>query len=141
MVGTGEMKYKKDQGRYARMTSFWVVLLVMVAGYWQFHYWLDSQAEFMKTLVLPTLGISVSVLICSALSALTALGLHLFFNRKKTADLLIETESELKKCTWPTGQETWNSSLVVLVTVIFFMFFLAGTDYLLQKLFNFIIFV
>ena len=134
------MRYKKDQGRFARMISFWVILLVLVAGYWKFHYWLDSKFEVMKRLLLPSLGISVSVLITIVLSLATALVLHLILNRNKTADLLIETESELKKCTWPTGQETWNNSLIVMVTVLFFMLFLAGADRVLKLIFDIVIF-
>ena len=51
-----------------------------------------------------------------------------------TADLLIDTESELKKVTWPTGEEVANSSFVVIVSVLFIMGFLAVADFIIAKL-------
>jgi preprotein translocase SecE subunit len=51
----------------------------------------------------------------------------------KVADLLIETENELRKVTWPTIAEAVNSSLVVIACVLFLMGFLAGADYLLGR--------
>ena len=51
----------------------------------------------------------------------------------KVADLLIETEAELRKVTWPTMPEAVNSSLVVIVCVIFLMAFLAGADWMLGR--------
>jgi preprotein translocase SecE subunit len=51
----------------------------------------------------------------------------------KQADLLIETESELRKVTWPTLSETMTSSIVVMLCVLFLMAFLAGSDVLLGR--------
>ena len=49
------------------------------------------------------------------------------------ADLLIETESELRKVTWPTVPEAVRSSIVVIACVLFLMAFLAGADWLLGR--------
>jgi preprotein translocase SecE subunit len=35
----------------------------------------------------------------------------------------------LRKVTWPTGQEVGNSSVVVILSVLFLMGFLAASDY------------
>ena len=68
-----------------------------------------------------------------------------FLNRTletpKNADLLIETENELRKVTWPTLDETVDGSVVVIVVVVFLMTFMAGADYFLGELFKRILLV
>lgn len=41
---------------------------------------------------------------------------------------------EMKKVSWPTRQETINTTIVVIVAVFFFGFFLFGTDIVLSYL-------
>ncbi len=60
--------------------------------------------------------------------------------RPKVADLLIDTEAELKKVTWPTGQEVMNSSMVVVVCVLLIGAFLALADLFLARIMKVIIF-
>ena len=66
-----------------------------------------------------------------------------FLNRTlekpKNADLLIETESELRKVTWPTIDETIDGSIVVMAVVLFLMAFMAGADFVLGEIFTRII--
>ena len=52
---------------------------------------------------------------------------------RENADLLIETEAELRKVYWPTLEESINGSWTVLLTVVFLMAFLAGADYVLGE--------
>ena len=52
-------------------------------------------------------------------------------NRQKAADMLIETESEMRKVTWPTFLDAWHGTLAVLVTVVFMGAFLAVSDVVL----------
>jgi len=54
--------------------------------------------------------------------------------KPKIADLLIETESEMRKVTWPSMPEAVNSSIVVIVCVAFLMAFLAGADWFLGRI-------
>ena len=60
-------------------------------------------------------------------------GIFLVMNRPTTADLLIDTELEMKKVSWPTRQEAWNSSIVVVVTVLIFTVILFTFDVILNK--------
>jgi preprotein translocase SecE subunit len=60
--------------------------------------------------------------------------LYRYLQRPKVADLLIETEGELRKVTWPKLEDVTNSSLVVVFCVLFLMGFLAAADYLLGRL-------
>lgn len=51
------------------------------------------------------------------ISVLLLLGLAIawwrFLNREKWADLLIDMEAELRKVSWPTPSDAWQSTLVV----------------------------
>ena len=71
-----------------------------------------------------------------AVVVLVAGGVFLYriLNRPRVADMLIETESELRKVTWPTGAETSAGALAVLVTVVVLLFYLFAVDYLLAAL-------
>ena len=60
-------------------------------------------------------------------------GLYRWLERPKSADLLIETEQELRKVTWPSGTEVVNSSMVVIVCVLFLMGYLAAADWFLAR--------
>jgi len=45
-----------------------------------------------------------------------------------------EVIDELRKVVWPTGEELYRYTLVVLVTVAILGAFIGGTDYLLSEL-------
>jgi preprotein translocase subunit SecE len=48
----------------------------------------------------------------------------------------VEVKSELKKVTWPSRQEVYATTIVVILTTIFFGFYLYGLDLLLSQLFT-----
>jgi preprotein translocase subunit SecE len=47
-----------------------------------------------------------------------------------------EVKSELKKVTWPSKQEVYATTIVVILTTIFFGFYLYGLDLLMSQLFT-----
>ncbi len=53
---------------------------------------------------------------------------HLWANQPKWSDFLIETQSELRKVSWPPTKEWVMSSAVVVVVVMLVSFFLFGVD-------------
>ena len=65
-----------------------------------------------------------------ALLVLSTIGYWIYsvLNRPKYAELLIDTENELKKVTWPSGTETVNGTVAVAVTVVALFFFLSAAD-------------
>jgi preprotein translocase subunit SecE len=50
-----------------------------------------------------------------------------------------EVRSELKKVTWPSKNEVYSTTLVVIVTTVFFGFYLYGLDLLLSQVFTLIL--
>ncbi len=139
------MAYKKDQGRHVRMAAYWILLFIIMAGFYKFRFWLDSTlgAWSRRNLLgqdflgMPT---SFNVFFCIAFTLLSAYLLYLYLNKPKVADLLIETEAELRKCTWPTLKETWDASVVVVITVLVIGAFLAVSDIFLSKIFKVILY-
>jgi len=47
-----------------------------------------------------------------------------------------EVRSELKKVTWPSRQEVYSTTIVVIATTFFFGFYLFGLDLLMTELFT-----
>ena len=46
-----------------------------------------------------------------------------------------EVKLEMRKTTWPTRTEVWSTTVVVLISVVFFGFYLFGVDWSVTKLF------
>ena len=141
--------YKPEQGRYARMFAFWTVSILIIYGGIVLAPWLrgkdwgwlqvdSSYANNWFDLNLlgradgrvPILGFYTTHanLIVTGLVLLFLWWWHRFLTRPKYADLLIDTETELKKVTWPTWPETWNSTMVVIGTVVVLLISLAVID-------------
>jgi len=134
------MAYKQDQGRYARLAAFWTLALLVFYGCTSLREQLSAYGALNKPLVasmpkIPVLGMQLDagLLISAAVLGGGIWLLYRFLEKPRQADLLIDTENELKKVTWPTTQEAVNSSLVVLGTVVFLMAFLAGADWVLGR--------
>jgi preprotein translocase SecE subunit len=133
------MAYKKDQGRLARMAAYWSLALLILYGCQSFYAILPTWSEKLGQPLskawpkIPILGwnLNPALLIAGALLGASWYVLYRWQQTPKVADLLIETETELTKVTWPTMGDAVNSSLVVVAVVLFLMTFLAGSDALL----------
>lgn len=136
------MAYKQDQGRYARLAAFWSLAVLVFYGCYSFHGEVLGRylpaltqplASGMKKIPILGLNFNAALLISSAVLAIAIWVLHRWLNSPKIADLLIETEHELRKTTWPTMPEAVNSSIIVIFCVVFLMAFLAGADWVLGQ--------
>ena len=52
----------------------------------------------------------------------------------RSAEFLRETRGELRKVAWPTRHEVVNSTIIVLIAVVFMTSLIFGYDYLSAKL-------
>ena len=59
--------------------------------------------------------------------------IYRLLNRPRVADMLIDTESELRKVTWPTASDTWKGTMAVVVTVAFMLVYLTGADFVIRS--------
>lgn len=137
-------KYKPDQGVYARTTSLWLLGALWVFGCVSLYYWLlswrgtDTDPGWLVTPLgegnLPVIGVPFtwSLAIATVVGLLGFLGLRRVLDKPKVADLLIDAETEMRKCTWPSWKETWGASVVTLVVMLFFTALLASMDWVLN---------
>jgi len=114
--------YKRHQGRFARQATFAALALTVAVGAWRLYEFLQPATigapsdSAMGGLLVPWLIVPAIVL---------AVGLWLAYrvvNLPRFADFLIAVEAEMAKVSWPSGQEVFRSSAVI----IFLMFALAG---------------
>lgn len=132
----------RDSGRIARLAVFWSLAVLLFYGCTSLRATLIGNFQVLaKTLIpgfprIPVLGIDVTgaFLIATVVFAGAMFFVWRWIERPKSTLLLAETEAEMRKVTWPTGQEVFNSSVVVVVCVVFLMAFLAGADWVLARL-------
>ena len=104
--------YKPSQGRIVRQVTFLAVAVIcLLAVYEMFRVgWFNdlfSGSRYLTLVALSAIGIWFS---------------YRVVNYSKFADFLIAVEAEMNKVSWPTKQELWRSSVVV----IFVIFAMAG---------------
>jgi preprotein translocase SecE subunit len=140
--GPPEKSHKSDQGRLARLAVFWALAILLFYGCVSLYRTLSPAfggslatpfAPSMKTIPVLGLPLNPAMLITAVVFGAAWYGLYRWQQTPKVANLLIETETELRKVTWPTVPEAVNSSIVVIVVVLFLMGFLAGADWLLGR--------
>lgn len=133
------MAYKQDQGRMARMATFWTLAILIFYGCVTLRSELSGRFQDSLGALLwdgarvPVLGVEVTGALLISVVVFTGamILLYRWTESPKIADALIETESELRKVTWPSLDEAIQSSVVVIVTVLVLMAILAGADFLL----------
>ena len=130
--------YKEDQGRHTRMAAFWGVIFFVGFGCSFLHDMLvrwPSLREPIGGIRIPVVGIDLTpaFLITAFLFCAGFLIVQRWQQTPKVADLLIDTEAELKKVSWPKGQDVWNASLVVLSSVIILGVMLALADIFISR--------
>jgi preprotein translocase subunit SecE len=51
---------------------------------------------------------------------------------RRASTFVVEVRNELKKVTWPPRKEVYGTTIVVILTVFFFGFYLYGLDLILS---------
>ena len=119
--------YKEGQGKWARGLLVFTIVAGALFGLAQLH---ESLPRGEKLYGLDYRFIVHGVLLIGA-----AYFAYWLFNRPKTADFLIDTESELKnKVTWPSQREEVSSSIVVVAAVAIIGAFIFALDFLFGQL-------
>jgi preprotein translocase SecE subunit len=131
--------YREDQGRHVRMLAFWSLIFFVGFGCRFLHdllvQWPSLRAPLGGARI-PVVAVDVTpaFLVSAALFCAGALVVHGWLRKPRIADLLIETEVELLKVTWPKGREVWNAAVVVMLSVVLLGLFLALADVFLFRL-------
>ena len=127
--------YKKGQGTIARLMGLVSFCLLAVWGGYSLWVTLQGYSWSASPIVtIPRVNLIVNWALITSVVVTAGLGFTIVWalNRPRAVDLLVETEAEMKKVSWPSRQEAWNSSLVVVVTVMFMMGLLFFYDYVLN---------
>jgi preprotein translocase subunit SecE len=133
--------YKKGQGSIGRLLALISSGLLVAWGGYALWVKLQGSESLVKvfSFEIPHVGLDINLALIIALVVVGAgwFGVVWFLNRPRSVDLLVETESEMRKVSWPSRQEAWNSSLVVVVTVMVMMGLLFFYDVVLNKILSF----
>lgn len=133
-------KYKPGEGGIARATAFWSLAgFAFLAGR-RFFLWSQRWDFFEKDLLgfeIPVLAFPLTPGFLGSLTifAVAAWGTLRLVNTPKFADLLIDTELEMKKVTWPSFDEARKASIIVIACVIVLSSFLLLADFGLESFF------
>ena len=138
------MAYREDQGRLARMAAFWTVTLLTLFGcnfLFELLVGIPAMREALGGFRIPVVAIDLSpaFLISAVVFVIGVVIIQKWQQKPHVADLLIDTEAELRKVTWPTLEDVVNSSIIVIVFVLFIGAFLAVADVLLNRIMSTII--
>lgn len=125
--------YKAGQGVVTRRIAYWIGVGLVVWASRDLWVWLQGFGALQRPIFaerllgldlsrLPLGGttLSGSIAIAAAIAAAGWVWVAWFLKRPWLADLLIDTESEMKKVSWPAQEEAWSATRVVAVTVVLF---------------------
>ena len=128
--------YKRGQGKWSRGLTALGLLAMGTYGAVQTGNWMIGQRHQGTWepfgLTIPYyygLGVYVPVLVFLIFAAATIYAC----NASKSANLLIETEIEMRKVTWPTTTEVMGATVVVIVVVLLLGFYLILWDLVFTK--------
>jgi preprotein translocase SecE subunit len=125
-------KHRPGEGVYARGTAFWALAGFAYLYARRLYFWLDRFDSMQIRLVgeIPVLGapLTPGLLVALATFLVLAFGAWKTVNAPRIADLLVDTELEMKKVTWPSFDESWKASLVVIFCVFVMTAYLTLAD-------------
>src|SRR5262245_42910126 len=95
--------YKPGQAKVARWSAYLLGSLLILLGVLSLYGTINVPGSHVYVEKLPVIGaITLYKLIAVFVFILGVYGLHLVLNRPSMVDLLIDTEQELKKVSWPS---------------------------------------
>ncbi len=97
--------------------------------------WLGASPDdkWRVDLVLFTSNVSLALVISAGVLVGLLLWWYRFLNREKWADLLIDMEGELRKVSWPTPSDAWQSTLVVTGCTVVLVAILLAYDFVINR--------
>lgn len=122
--------YKPNQGRLVRQATFIAIALAVAFGCF------SMSNELLGSYEQPVrVGVPLVVWLLSCWVAFRVVNVPRF------ADFLISVESELEKVVWPGRKQVMQSTIVVIVTMLFLGVFLAVVDFVWKWFFSLINFI
>ena len=105
----------------------YVLAVALVAGGIFAFYWFEQWATALRALMV--------------VGGLVAGALVFMMTRKgaQTREFLAEAQFELRKVVWPTRQEAWRTTVVVMIAVVILSLLLAGFDWVIQNVVKYLL--
>jgi preprotein translocase SecE subunit len=128
--------YKKGQGTLARSIAYGIVAGLIVFGAIRLYVAMGF-GPLLEVLVqdAPLVGdVTVRKVLAIVVALLSIVGLHAILNRPQSVDLLIETEQEMKKVSWPTLPDVWNATGVVILVTATLAITMSAFDFGLRRM-------
>ena len=130
--------YKAGQAKTSRWAAYLLGALLIFLGALSLYGFINRPGTGILVEGLPILGtLTWFKLIAVFVFILGVYVMHRILNRPAMVDLLIDTEQELRKVSWPSKAEVKNATLVVALVTFVMGFILFWADELLQLLFRF----
>jgi preprotein translocase SecE subunit len=140
--------YKEGHGVLVRRVTFVALGALVVWGGLELYNWIASADWVRRNRWGGVGGYKIPVIDqyidpAFAISWIVIIGgcvlLYRFLNKERAADFLIETDTEVRKVTWPTWNDAWNSSLIVLLFVVVLTSFIFVSDFVITRLMNLVL--
>jgi len=137
-LSTALTPYRPAQGAYARIGTAAALLLMCLFG--SFRLYIMLAVSHSGKLTVLGMDVPYAALVAGGLFVLTGATVWLATSGPRTGlksvdtatqkwiDLLIDTEGELKKVSWPTREDLIRSTTAVLVSIVLLAVFLVCTD-------------
>jgi preprotein translocase SecE subunit len=137
--------YKEGHGVLVRRVAFVGLATLLVWGGIELYGWLQGadwvrnnrwvnyQIPVVHQYIDPAFVISWAVIVVGCILLYRAL------NKPRAADFLIETDTEVRKVTWPTWNDAWNSSLIVLLFVLVVTGFIFFSDFVINRVMGWVL--
>lgn len=139
--------YKKKQGQIVRWINFAVWSLLFLYGTYRLYFFLGTWQWAIKhkwlRFIIPLLDIEVVVdprLLIGIAGGIFCLWVifYLTFQKERTSEFLIDTESEMRKVSWPTVSQVVKFSIAVILIVVILSVYLYVVDGILDPLLSYI---
>lgn len=119
--------YKRNQGRLARQLTVLAIWLLIFVGCYQL-----STGPLLGLDPAIRLGVPIALAVVGAWCAYRAV------NYPPFADFLVSVEAEMAKVSWPTREEVFRATLVVIAVMILLALLLFAFDVLWKEIFQFL---
>lgn len=119
--------YKRNQGRLVRQVTVLAVWLLVFIGCYQ-----------LSTVALAGFESPVRLGIPLVLAVVGAWCAFRVANYPPFADFLVSVEAEMAKVSWPTREEVFRATLVVIAVMVLLAILLFAFDFLWQEIFRLI---
>lgn len=139
--------YKKKQGQIIRWANFLTWSFLFLYGFYQLYYFLSKWDWAIKfkwlRFEIPLVAIPVVIdprfVIAIGCSVFFVwLFFYLTFQHERISEFLIDTESEMRKVSWPSLGQVVRSSIAVILIVLILGLYLYLVDGVLDKVFRYI---